>query len=1567
MILSPLVRFLQGKPRKATKRARHRKYEHVVKGFVTNHDSNMNQLFSRQLEKLRLTLCKLAPTGASGFEGLVAVALTDITGIPFRLAGSGSQYGVDGKPVHESDSICFEAKRYDGKIPRNEILSKIAELSISDRGNTDLWVLGATSSVNSQLAHDVRKLGEEKGISVFILDWTDIGIPQLAVVLAMSETETASFLERHLSDKALTDSARASLKAIRDMDTFAGYEAQIRSALQDPSLGIGIAKLANIEWLSEIFSSKQQARRFMGQPLAPKDPSGVKTLKRNGLVSCIRPFLTDRTDGRIVAVHGDEGNGKSWLVAQSWLCLQEKPLMIVLTADDFVHASPIDDLSNIIVDKLVQQTGNRVPESAPKRWRRKWQRWLTQEPPNEPRLVVFIDGLNQRPELDWARLLEALASELNSIGGRLIITARSLYFRDRIKRRLVSPFTTIEVPQWSEEERDEILSAHDIKGNDLQPAVATSLRNPRLLGIALELFENAQIKELDELGATRLLFEHIRASERDAPYPRPAPEFARRLQNHATEIICRIGARQRDDLKVFEGGWEAVMDGRFFVPVKGDPTRYTLADDGLTLALGFSIVDQLRCAHRNGRDLDTALVEMIEPISALDVVAEATMAGLIVACLDEDCPVEISVAIIRAFAGVQNPNTDHFSAFEGLARQRPEAFTKAARDLCLAGGCQPNFDWLEDALQEAKTDDLVWSAISEHIRSWMAHCSLLPDRGMFSHPSRDSAEKVEIERTKKNEEIDERLRSLSPAEEELLESLQRRDDGNQSILLRFAFELIAGKLVAPFAPGFAQWSFANALNFDRGAPNKEFMQLIRFNRTDWSEARAAILLACRIFEAPDASHTGKSALVRMLQATGDPHDAARADRLVAELSADRPQFEGWRLVEKYCASDPCDPCSQCPENIAVTASNYAAIDVSKIRVCTGSSAEDHFYFMACPGVARFESGIAVDKNREFVTDVLCREGFKLRQGLLELLRHSSLLTRDHALELVKSITAGTTIKDDDTMHEDDRWIVSQYREFLAFPHLTAPEQLEVFLSQAQEDAFLAELMDVFKPLDEVAFETALRRANEDDDEFGQFRILAFGANTDTRISEGARKLLGALVRSNSVGLRAQALRLIARLGDNQLIDMVLQSGWSGAQLRADDNDEAWYGSAIIVEASARNMIQYNQALERISVHFYGWAAKILNADARRDIAGRVGASILKVINRTVDDAISDIEITMSRTDRNEPRTDNVSEWPPASDDALESLRRLSESDVALEERKNHVLKAFEAFKAELTQEKAQIIVDGLRIDEFDAIAAADWKLAESWYELFVSLPPTKMAAVNNLGYLLAHALSARGPDKATRLFALLGDIRPLVRNTFGGAQKSQDAMAIWSAEDSPHLNTLRFRRLEECGNDHYLALEVLAALRNCRDAVLQSYIEKQLKSREPVKICRALMVAGFSARNAYMDEVLAFYRNTPGFVGRAHAAAMYAYERNTWAEHWYRLMRETNNPEDFWRYSILFTKIVDGRFDIWQTDDRECGQPFRMFWPSVERQLKHRLNRWQGHRKRKLFGDDAPASIFIGD
>jgi len=223
-------------------------------------------------------------------------------------------------------------------------------------------------------------------------------------------------------------------------------------------------------------------------------------------------------------------------------------------------------------------------------------------------------------------------------------------------------------------------------------------------------------------------------------------------------------------------------------------------------------------------------------------------------------------------------------------------------------------------------------------------------------------------------------------------------------------------------------------------------------------------------------------------------------------------------------------------------------------------------------------------------------------------------------------------------------------------------------------------------------------------------------------------------------------------------------------------------------------------------------------------------------------------------------------------------------------------------------------------------------------------------------------LSAWNPPRAARLFEVIASSEPAVRVTFGPADVPLDAISAWSSADDQTLDAVRFERLDRAENDHKLALE---ALWSDKEATLRRYAEEQLATAEPAGICRALMVAGLSLKNAFNDDVLARYRDTRGFIGTAHAAAMFAYQRNTWAQHWLRKMRETTDAHEFWCYSILFTKIVDGRFDVWETSDTEGHQPFQMFWPSVRSTLQDRLKKWKDHRTKTLFGDDAPSRVFL--
>jgi|LQYC01.1.fsa_nt_gi hypothetical protein len=1520
----------------------------------------MNQLLFQHVKNLKASLLSLPATGERGFEGLIGATLYEISGVPFRLAGSGSQFGVDGKPTYEGDAICFEGKRYSGAVDRDKVISKIAEVSLTD---TEIWVLGATSQIKSQLADTIQEIGLNNGVFVLILDWSATDLPPFAVALAMGGTRVQEFLKHNIRNKKTLRTALEALEAVRASQDFTPHADRIRAQCSEPTVGWALAQKANIDWMTDAFSSRKQAKTKLGQPLSPGD-TRMAVRQRKTLTEKLYPYLTTISDEMIVSILGGEGNGKSWIVAQSWLALAHKPLMVFMSPDDFDETAGRNDFRDLLISKLIKQTGDRVTATTRERWHRRLRQWRSRPAKDSPRLIVAIDGINQRPKTDWARIIESFGDELKQFNGLLIITARTQYFQDCVKGRLSVRFVEISVPEWTEAERDEILTGHGIKPSDMYPAVGTVLRNPRLLGIAFELLNKADVTNFEELSVSRLLFEHMRVSERDAPVPQPAREFARKLQKHAQAIISRVKAEQQDDLNVFEDDMGAVADGRFFQTVDNDPTRYSLKDDGLSLALGFAVIDRLRTAKRNGHNLDGELDAILEPITALDDTANVILSALTVTVADAPYEQDIAASLTKGFSALQNPDQSKFPAFVGLTKTRPQGFMDAAHVLSLEGGHQPNFDWIENALIEAGSDNRAWQEIACRVHSWLSAHSLSPERNTFSHLARDPEGKVREERDKNRKKIEEKLRSLSAHERSILDNLPKVE-GDLSTLSRLALLLLAGKPLALFARSLLNWCFSFALNSDHSAPYKDFIHLVSLNRIDWSHTREALLKVSAPLRATDISTTGKWTLVNILRATGHSGDGKEAQSLVDGLTKGWPVFESWRLIDQYCAADPCDPASEEPENVTRTAELYTAIDVGKLRQRMGQTSEDHFFVMARPSIARFKPEVAVAKHREFATDVLNRVGFPLRQGLLELRQHNALLTIKEARELVKKRHEAKAAGTAGSLSEQDVWIVSQYRLLLAFPFLSAREQAEILLSDETDEGILLDLLKVTKPLGEKEFETLLGSACAENSERKKYLLLALAKSTSVQLSTDACTHVAALFRSESGRARAEALGVIAQSGDEGLLRQVTESHWKAMDTETENSSEAWYGSVALLKAAAKGLIAHHEVLKRISARLYGRAATMLDIDAVRAIARRINASINQAAWLKNDLVAPDIEIQANSLTSNEPSMFRVSERSSASKDIKEAMKRMSESNEAFEQRQKRSYDAFLEFRANLTQAKASIILDHLSLKEFATVVASDEELADHWYGLFMGIAETKLPFVHNIILLLAHAFAKKAPDKAEKLFLLVKDSKPLVRFTFGKAGVQLDAMATWTGGRSPVLDNLRFGRIDRVGTDHDLSLEVLAALLNGQQELLTSYIEAKLLKEEPAEVSRGIMVAGFSDQSKINEEILKRYEGTAGLVGSAQKAAKYAYDRNVWARQWFEKMCQTDENTEFWRYAVLFSKIVDGRFAVWNSNYTRKGISIKLLGSTVYGRLENRFARWEDHRKKKLFGSDAPSPIFL--
>jgi hypothetical protein len=1525
------------------------------------------------LQALKAALLGLRSTGENGFEGLLAEILNEVTKQDFRLANSGLQLGVDGETLTGADNLAFEGKLYSGSINKNEVLSKITSI-IASPSPPDLWILCATVELNTQLLVQALPAAEKNGIATLILDWPKASVvPPLAVACGMAAERAAAFLAAQLKDKALAAGAKTALEVIAKDDAFAAASARIAAALALGSLGTPIALERNAQWLNKTFADPHAARMDLGQRLAPFAIWPLPTQPRDDLVASVQAALAGSHDHKIVALLGNEGVGKSWVIAQAWKAAATTSLLIIVPAID-VQRESLTDFDGFVIQRIIAQTQDRADDYTKTRWSNRLHRWRDLPPPEHPRLVLCIDGLNQHSSFDWARWLDGAASKLRAIGGQLVVTDRTAHFNAHLSNVIETTVEPLTVPEWTNEELSIILAEKNVEFASLHRQVLAILRNPRVLGIAFDLLERQSITSFDELSIGRLMFEHIRTGERDGHGPETAAEFSRRLSHHAKEIIDRAQTQRLADQLVFqiggqkqfelESGLLAVTSERYFRTLGDDETLYQITDDGLLYALGLSIIDRLATARRAGDDLTDTLARLLEPIAALDRTAEAVFNATLIASLDERRAPEISAALQASYVQLQNVSDDTFTTFAAVLRTRPDATIQAIELIAALPGHVARSEWLVHAMRDARTDPGAWASISVALKRWLSLYSLAPELRVY-HRRTDDPQKYEADLAASRQRIDEIMASQPKAEQVFLRENMRRDDSaDPAKLSNVALEILAGMPLADFARSFVARAYADALNSGMRRVDAGFYALVRFNEKDWSATRKAILSEASFLHQADTSKAGKWALVYLLRSVATIEDALQERTLIEELTADSENFGRWRLVEKHCATDPCDPGSEEPENIGPTAEKFAQLEPGSLSAAEGMTKDDRFLDKALPGLARFKPDAALGTIRRLAQNTAQRTGRPLSRLLVELEAHSAALDAENVATVLAVATEQAGDRDDN--EQRNAWIASQYAFLLAFPHLSGDEQLEALRNLPAGNAPMLKLVEVMKPASSAAIEAALEAALAGDRD-QKLAMLCFAARPGNTLSPKTVDISGALMNDADAVVRGQAIALAIQLDDATLLQRIVDSGWTADGLDPKERGfEEWYGSRAIIRAAKHGLISVKDAIARINVIAFGLAACELGADAEPWITVRLSIALERTIGAEIGSQAPHAEREIPLRQSVYPPVLTLAHQTKGQEDSLAAqIHRANESLEEFQRRQREAWEVFQRFEAELTEKQARLIVD----DVGKHALAAAVSLSPGWgidtANRLLGAPANKLYRVSNFGLRLARELSAPEPALAKRLVERMSGHDGAVNIVYGPASVPLEAFCVWGAADNPTWDALRAGRLDAAASDHELSIEVLAALLCDKSGFIERYARQKLARPEPAAIARGLMVLGFGEPSEFASGTIAQYEAFEGFLGNAAEKARYAYEREVWSRHWYRLMTEANSPTEFWRWSVLLRKIVDGRFMVWGAQDDMRAVPASLFEASLDPEIDNRIGRWKSHREGNLLGDRAPPRVFL--
>jgi len=186
-------------------------------------------------------LHKIVPVGDRGLEGLVAVALRDITQCEFRLSKAGYQGGADIAALDPQVGLMVEVKRYqEGRQPSDrELLGTLAQVRRPHAGHPLIWMLAATYPVSNQTVQLLHDEGSVRDIRICIVDWSTIDpIPRLMLLLCMAHDVAAHWIER-FSGLPSTDMSKLA-SALSDCKNHPAYEqsaAKLRSELGSWRIG----------------------------------------------------------------------------------------------------------------------------------------------------------------------------------------------------------------------------------------------------------------------------------------------------------------------------------------------------------------------------------------------------------------------------------------------------------------------------------------------------------------------------------------------------------------------------------------------------------------------------------------------------------------------------------------------------------------------------------------------------------------------------------------------------------------------------------------------------------------------------------------------------------------------------------------------------------------------------------------------------------------------------------------------------------------------------------------------------------------------------------------------------------------------------------------------------------------------------------------------------------------------------------------------------------------------------------------------------------------------------------
>jgi len=1518
------------------------------------------------LIELREQLLQLPASGPDGFEGLVATALADLTGLTFRLAKSGLQFGRDASTPRGRFAIAMEAKRYSEPLSLENVAGKIWIASHELASDVDLWALCATSEVGDGVLAKLEQMLEEHGISLLMLDWTAAPLPRLAVLLAAAKVKVEQWCTKHFSVQDVSKIANI-LTTVEADSAFSSARDQLKQDASAEFSGLAALAEANLIWCNQVFSERTASQQAFGQYLTVSDLARPPIPRPSLEMALGSALSSEQKSSECVAILGPEGTGKSWLAARWWVSASDKPILVIGSSQVAELISPRDPLKTLA--NLIADQGKGDSDELSKRWWRRLNRWQSHSLPvanGQNRFLVLLDGLNERSGIAWSTCILSLCLEINKLGGQLLLTCRERFWDREIAPRLAGlSITRIRVGDFTPEELDKLLRQRDISIDSISEQVRGFIRNPRICSVALDLLDRLST-QADELTIERLLLEYWRRrlEERGDLIAHNIGDFEKLLRSHAKalrenpgvqfdrdEWREHSGAARRDDGRSVENDLTDIEEGAFLQVVEDRDGYYEFKTDIVPFALGLLVArelqDELRKPNRNPAEV---IDSIIEEVQGFDLVGDVLRAAAGIACFEENYQPNGRAALISAWLALQNIPNSGIEVLAAYTATCPEGVLDTIEIAFGERTIHRRRDWLLEALLNMRDRPRVEAALKPRIRKWLGRWSRTP---LHWGPQRKEDDVRFRERTQR---ISDKLNSLTPAELDFLAKKCDEVDEPESMQLdAVATLLMAGQPIADQAEGVLTWAFAWTLTGDLRRADADLCWVVRLNKIDFFEFEFNLREAITAMLTSSDSDVSRSAVAIALRVLGTVVASTEAERLYPRQSG-----EVWRSIENYCMTDPFDPSSTRPSNLINAIREAKAIIPEQVWSQYVVGEKDLLLEWITPGLTRFEPEAIIPLLRDVARTIETRSQLPLRQLSWNLPRLSPLFD----YETLASVLAGfkRLVQQPCLVDPSDQDHVAGSILLSLLPHFSAYDQLQLFLELPHEVGDWYKFRKVFKPLNLSELEKSLRVVESDPVRLR--RTLFFVSSHPHTLNDQSRAILGRTLEHDDP-LVVTCVSDVAYVTKDSVLDELIIANARRRGGNFDGGNETYWRDRAV--ASAVVSLKRYDDINLIAPCFVGFAAEHLGGEFDSRMATVINLIFERLLNpiQTPEPQHSRLSLEVDRADQTKFYTmeDCAKE---GSEDMIDFLRarakKLSESRQGLDsddKRLKTLQKEAETYLDQLRTEKTLPLAYEPDIIALKRLVIRDPERVISYADtILAETNQVRLSTVRNFALGLAEAFSDNKPDLTVALLNQVMDVRSPVSIKYGQARIPQEIVILFSGPEVDILSGLRGSVLDRAATDADLETLIFAAESAEHTSWLQNWIEREIESGLPCRIARGLTIEGL--RNAERGESLLLGCDWgSGFLGQVAQKARFNHDRNAWSKTWLDQATEASDPVQFWRWGELGAGIADFRAFHWLTTNPDTPM-MKQFGSELFARIRQTAEKRTKKRKDTLFGIDKP-------